>query len=164
MSNETLPVAPPNSARRCDLSVVVMESTPTGALTYTGLTPKGLELAREFSSKGYTHAAFAARAGISMKGWVAIRERDSNAFNAWEEGRAILDSRYTDKLNKHVDEDNLTALLAAMKFKLGYRDTGPTDPNNGTGPTINIQINAPLPATEVTSLIGEIPPLPEDQD
>lgn len=157
----TLPDAPLTTGRRADKSLVIVEFAG-GALTYPGLTDKGLELATAYASKGYTHTAFAAALGISNKGWAAIRERQPAAAEAWEEGLARHDSRLKDGLNKHVEADNLIAILASLKMVHNYRDSGPTNPNSGTGPTINITFNQPSSLKDVTDMIGVIPPLEDD--
>ena len=158
----TLPDAPVTTGRRADKSLVIVEFAG-GALTYPGLTDKGLELATAYAAKGYTHTAFAAAVGISNKGWAAIRERQPAALEAWEEGLAKHDSRLKDGLNKHVEADNLIAILAALKMVHNYRDSGPTNPNVGTGPTINITFNQPSSLQDVTAMIGEMPPLPDEE-
>jgi hypothetical protein len=158
MSND---LAPTNTARRYNPALVVADFTATGALLYTGLTPEGLAKVTELARKGYTHASIATSLGISPSAWRRLRTDNPEAAEAFETGRAALDDHYTDKLNHHVDEGNLVALLAAMKFKLGYRDNGPTD-NAGNGPQVNITFVNPAAPGDVAKLIGDIPP-PEDK-
>ncbi len=153
---KNLPVVPEadtNQGRKADPRLVLTTFTPTGALLYPGLTADGLLTVEAYARAGHTLGSLEARLGLSSKGFLALRKRCPEVQGAWDLGRSLLDNELTDILLKQARDGNTTAVIFAMKAKLGYRDVGATDPNAGSGPTVNINLTAPMTDDEWTKLV-----------
>lgn len=151
-----------STSRKYDPSLVLVEFTPTGALQYKGLTEKGLALVREIAAKGYSHESIARRLGISKEGWRALRERCPEVQEAYEAGRTVIEEEVNDTILGHMRAGQLNAAIFYAKGRLGWRETGPQDPAQGQGTTVNITLTTPAAPGDIAKLIGQIPP-EEDQ-
>lgn len=129
--------------RRFNPKYVLAEPNPTGSLRYT-IKPAGIEAVERTAREGHDVVSIAATLGISPDTFKLICRRQPEVQEALDEGRASLGDEITDILLTKARKGETAAAIFLAKGRLGWREVGPTDPNQQAGPAVNITITAPM--------------------
>lgn len=108
------------------------------------LTAEGYKLVEALSAKGHSLATIAKAIGMQTKDFQHLRVRDPAAQEAVDRGRALMVDRYVSKLEQHINDGNVTALIFALKALGGLREGEPL-PGASAKPTTAVQVNITIP-------------------
>lgn len=140
MSNDVVTVA----ARRPNPAYVVAGHTPTGQPIPYVINEAGIELIETMARNGHAQVSIAKALGVHALTLREIRKRQPEVQEALQSGTGALQDELVSSLLKQAREGNTVAAIYLSKSMCGLRDVGPTTPDGGTGPAINITINAPM--------------------
>jgi hypothetical protein len=149
-----MPVSPRmTSVRRFDPRYVEAAPVPTGALFYT-IKPAGLDKIERLAREGLDIISIAKSLGIRHETFLEVRKRQPEAQEALNAGRAALGDEISNILLTKARNGETAAAIFLAKGRLGWREVGPTDPNQQAGPTVNITITAPMGDDEFARMIA----------
>lgn len=144
------------SVRRGKRQFVKHGIMPTGGTQYE-ITPAGLAEIEKRARQGHGVVSIAAALGIHQTCFADLRKRDPRCQQAMDVGRDNLGNEINDRLLKKARKGETAALIFLAKGRLGWRETGPSDPNQQAAPSVNITINAPMSDTDFQKLIDVTP-------
>lgn len=149
--------------RRFNPKYVLAAPNPTGSLNYT-IKPAGIEAVTWMAREGHDVVSIATTLGISPDTFKRICKRQPEVQEALDEGRAALGDEITDILLTKARKGETAAAIFLAKGRLGWREVGPTDPNQQAGPTINITIPPAMSPEQFAQMIDVTPKKPTDDD
>lgn len=119
------------------------------------VTDAGLAQVERLAANGVSDASIAGVLGINRKTFALWLKDDGDerVLEAYYRGKGALATELVGKLLTHVRNDNVTALIFAMKSLLGMRDQGPATPAVGSAVQVNISVPAPMSAEEFQKMI-----------
>lgn len=129
--------------RRFNPKYALAETGPSGGTSYV-IKPAGIEAVTRMAREGHDVVSIAATLGISPDTFKRICRRQPEVQEALDEGRATLGDEITDILLTKARKGETAAAIFLAKGRLGWREVGPTDPNQQAGPSVNITITAPM--------------------
>jgi len=132
-------------------------------MSYT-VNEAGIALVETLARAGHDVVTLAGRLGIRHETFADIRRRQPEVAEAWARGRAAMGDEINDLLLDNARKGNMTAAIFLAKGRLGWREIGQADPSHGSGPTVNITLVSPAAPGDVAKIIGEVPPLPGDDE
>jgi hypothetical protein len=141
-----------SGARRWNPAYVEAIPQPTGALQYT-VNEAGIELIERMARNGHAQVTIAKELGIHALTLREVRKRQPDVQEALQAGIGGLQDELVSSLLKQAREGNTVAAIYLSKSMCGLRDVGPTTPDAGAGPAINITINAPMSDAEWQKMI-----------
>jgi len=119
------------------------------------ITDAGLAQVERLAANGVSDASIAGVLGINRKTFALWLKDDGDdrVLEAYYRGKGALATELVGKLLTHVRNDNVTALIFAMKSLLGMRDQGPATPQVGSAVAIQIVLPQPMSDDEFKKLV-----------